>query len=158
MGLVYQSVGTGTASSRESYLNIPAIISAAEIADVEAVHPGYGFLAENAHFAEICESCKITFIGPSPQTIRLMGDKVGKRLCIETADELVALIKSVTNKLGYKKSHSFDLVMVGGVIQNNPLVLRRFKKEVKKLFPKVKFIMPKVKPVIGAIRLGASSL
>ena len=71
-----ESVCIGPASSLESYLNIPAIISAAEIADVEAVHPGYGFLAENAHFAEICESCKITFIGPSPQTIRLMGDKV----------------------------------------------------------------------------------
>src|SRR5690606_32078125 len=58
------------------YLNIPAIISAAEITDVSAIHPGYGFLAENAHFAEICESCNITFIGPKPETIRLMGDKI----------------------------------------------------------------------------------
>lgn len=71
-----ESVCIGPASSLDSYLNIPAIISAAEIADVEAIHPGYGFLAENAHFAEICESCNITFIGPSAQTIRLMGDKV----------------------------------------------------------------------------------
>ena len=71
-----EAICIGPASSTESYLNIPAIISAAEIADVEAVHPGYGFLAENAHFAEICESCNITFIGPSPQTIRSMGDKV----------------------------------------------------------------------------------
>ncbi|MBF0570130.1 MAG: 6-phosphofructokinase [Candidatus Omnitrophica bacterium] len=63
-------------TSAESYLNIPAIISAAEITDVEAIHPGYGFLSENAHFAEICESCKIHFIGPTPQTIRLMGDKI----------------------------------------------------------------------------------
>jgi len=55
---------------------LPAIISAAEVTDVEAIHPGYGFLAENAHFAEICESCNIVFIGPSAQTIRKMGDKI----------------------------------------------------------------------------------
>jgi len=71
-----EAVCIGPASSLESYLNIPSIISAAEVTDVEAIHPGYGFLAENAHFAEICESCKITFIGPKPQTIRSMGDKV----------------------------------------------------------------------------------
>jgi len=65
----------GTARSSESYLNIPSIISAAEIADVEAIHPGYGFLSENAHFGEICESCQIKFIGPKPESIRLMGDK-----------------------------------------------------------------------------------
>ncbi len=70
-----ESICIGGATSAASYLNIPAIISAAEIADVEAIHPGYGFLAENAHFAEICESCKITFIGPDPESIRLMGDK-----------------------------------------------------------------------------------
>lgn len=74
-----EAVCIGEAPSKESYLNIPAIISAAEITDVEAIHPGYGFLAENAHFAEICESCNITFIGPSPQTIRSMGDKVAAR-------------------------------------------------------------------------------
>jgi len=71
-----EAVCIGPASSLDSYLNIPAIISAAEVADVEAIHPGYGFLAENAHFAEICESCHITFIGPTPHTIRTMGDKV----------------------------------------------------------------------------------
>ncbi len=71
-----EAVCIGPAASSESYLNIPAIISAAEITDVEAIHPGYGFLSENAHFAEICESCNITFIGPTPETIRLMGDKV----------------------------------------------------------------------------------
>jgi acetyl-CoA carboxylase biotin carboxylase subunit len=71
-----EAVCIGPPPSRESYLNIPAIISAAEITDVEAIHPGYGFLSENAHFAEICESCNITFIGPTPETIRLMGDKV----------------------------------------------------------------------------------
>lgn len=71
-----EAVCIGKASSKESYLNIPAIISAAEITDVEAIHPGYGFLSENAHFAEICESCHIKFIGPSPEVIRKMGDKI----------------------------------------------------------------------------------
>src|SRR6185503_8282569 len=74
--LADEAICIGEAPSSESYLNIPALISAAEIADVEAIHPGYGFLAENAHFAEICESCNIKFIGPDPETIRAMGDKV----------------------------------------------------------------------------------
>ena len=74
--LADEAVCIGAAASASSYRNIPALISAAEITDVEAIHPGYGFLAENAHFAEICESCKITFIGPSPEAIRLMGDKI----------------------------------------------------------------------------------
>ncbi|MBF0532449.1 MAG: acetyl-CoA carboxylase biotin carboxylase subunit [Candidatus Omnitrophica bacterium] len=74
-----ESVCIGPAKSRDSYLNIPAIISAAEVTDVEAIHPGYGFLAENAHFAEICESCNIAFIGPTPQAIRVMGDKIMAR-------------------------------------------------------------------------------
>lgn len=74
--LADESVCIGKASSKDSYLNIPALISAAEITDAEAIHPGYGFLAENAHFAEVCASCQITFIGPKPEVIRLMGDKV----------------------------------------------------------------------------------
>src|SRR3989338_5012299 len=74
-----EAICIGPAQSSNSYLNIPAIISAAEITDVEAIHPGYGFLAENPHFAEICESCSITFIGPTPENIRLMGDKMQAR-------------------------------------------------------------------------------
>lgn len=74
-----ESVCIGPAPSSESYLNIPGIISAAEITDVEAIHPGYGFLAENAHFAEICQSCQIKFIGPSPESVRLMGDKLAAK-------------------------------------------------------------------------------
>ncbi|MEW5895265.1 MAG: acetyl-CoA carboxylase biotin carboxylase subunit [Candidatus Omnitrophota bacterium] len=74
-----EAVCIGPAKSSESYLNIPAIISAAEVTDVDAIHPGYGFLSENAHFAEICGSCNICFIGPSPESIRLMGDKVQAR-------------------------------------------------------------------------------
>jgi len=71
-----EAVCIGKALPGASYLNIPNIISAAEITDVEAIHPGYGFLAENAHFAEICESCNIKFIGPTPENMRLMGDKM----------------------------------------------------------------------------------
>jgi acetyl-CoA carboxylase biotin carboxylase subunit len=74
-----EAVCIGPNQSSNSYLNIPAIISAAEITDVEAIHPGYGFLAENAHFAEICQSCKIKFIGPTPENIRLMGDKMAAK-------------------------------------------------------------------------------
>lgn len=62
-----------------SYLNIPSIVSAAEITDAEAVHPGYGFLSENSHFAEVCESCKIAFIGPSADAIRVLGDKIAAK-------------------------------------------------------------------------------
>ena len=80
-----EAVCIGGAQSINSYLSIPAIISAAEITDVEAIHPGYGFLAENAHFAEICESCKITFIGPTPENIKLMGDKMIARSNVQKA-------------------------------------------------------------------------
>ena len=77
--LADEAVCVGPAKSENSYLNIPAIISAAEIADVDGIHPGYGFLSQNAHFAEICESCNITFIGPSPQSMRIMGDKIAAK-------------------------------------------------------------------------------
>lgn len=80
-----EAVCVGGAQSSFSYLNIPNIISAAEIADVEAIHPGYGFLAEDAHFAEICESCQIKFIGPSSETIRLMGDKMAAKETVKRA-------------------------------------------------------------------------
>ena len=74
--LADESVCIGPAMPHESYLNIPAIISAAEITDAVAIHPGYGFLAENADFAERVEKSGFIFIGPRPETIRLMGDKV----------------------------------------------------------------------------------
>src|SRR5712692_649181 len=70
-----QAVCIGPARNIESYLNIPAIISAAEITGADAIHPGYGFLSESSYLAEICEACNIKFIGPGPQAIRLMGDK-----------------------------------------------------------------------------------
>ena len=75
----------GPASSAESYLNIPAIISAAEITNVDAIHPGYGFLAESATFAKVCEDCNIKFIGPNPKVIAMMGDKVEARRTMKAA-------------------------------------------------------------------------
>jgi len=79
--LADQSICIGEAPPGESYLKIDRIISAAEIADVQAIHPGYGFLAENSHFAEVCQSCKIAFIGPNVAAMAALGDKVeAKRL------------------------------------------------------------------------------
>ncbi|AFQ43046.1 acetyl-CoA carboxylase biotin carboxylase subunit [Desulfosporosinus meridiei] len=74
-----EAVCIGPVASAKSYLNIPNIISAAELTGVDAIHPGYGFLSENARFSEICESCNITFIGPSPKVIETMGDKATAR-------------------------------------------------------------------------------
>ncbi|UCG47641.1 MAG: acetyl-CoA carboxylase biotin carboxylase subunit [Phycisphaerales bacterium] len=79
LALADEAICIGPAGCAESYLNIPRIISAAEIADVEAIHPGYGFLAENINFAEICSDCGITFIGPPVEAMRLLGDKVEAR-------------------------------------------------------------------------------
>lgn len=80
-----EAVCIGPAKSHESYLNIPSLISAAEITNVDAIHPGYGYLAESAYFAEVCETCGIKFIGPSPQAIKLMGDKAMARQCMQEA-------------------------------------------------------------------------
>jgi acetyl-CoA carboxylase biotin carboxylase subunit len=83
--LADESVCIGPAPPSDSYLNIPAIISAAEVTDAVAIHPGYGFLAENADFAERVESSGFTFIGPRPETIRLMGDKISAREAMRAA-------------------------------------------------------------------------
>src|SRR5262245_13672379 len=80
-----QAVCIGGPRSVESYLNIPAIISAAEITGADAIHPGYGFLSESSYLAEICEACNIKFIGPGPQTIRLMGDKSRAKKAMQKA-------------------------------------------------------------------------
>ena len=105
-----EAVCIGPAQSAESYLNIPSIISAAEITNVDAIHPGYGFLAESAIFAKICEECNIKFIGPRPDVIQMMGDKVEARRTmaaagvpilpgspdpIESADEAKKLAKEI---------------------------------------------------------------
>ncbi|MEE9219842.1 MAG: acetyl-CoA carboxylase biotin carboxylase subunit [Acidobacteriota bacterium] len=77
-----EDVCIGPARATESYLNISRILSAAEITGADAIHPGYGFLSESAHFAEVCEECKVAFIGPSPETLRLVGDKARARLTV----------------------------------------------------------------------------
>ncbi|MEK6779658.1 MAG: biotin carboxylase N-terminal domain-containing protein, partial [Candidatus Deferrimicrobiota bacterium] len=78
-----QSVCVGPPESSESYLNVPSILSAIEITDADSVHPGYGFLAENPAFAEICENYGVKFIGPSSEVIRRMGDKIEARRAVQ---------------------------------------------------------------------------
>jgi acetyl-CoA carboxylase, biotin carboxylase subunit len=107
-----EAICIGPASPIESYLNIPRIISAAEIGDVEAIHPGYGFLAENAHFAQVCADCGIAYIGPRPESMKLLGDKIAARELAQKAKVPVipgseGEIKDVNeavklaNKIGY---------------------------------------------------------
>ena len=83
--LADEAICIGKAPASESYLRIDRIISAAEIADVDAIHPGYGFLSENAHFAEVCESCNIRFIGPSPRAMKALEDKAVSRALAKKA-------------------------------------------------------------------------
>ncbi|MFC1735228.1 acetyl-CoA carboxylase biotin carboxylase subunit [Candidatus Hydrogenedentota bacterium] len=100
----------GPAHSTQSYLNIPHIISAAEVADVDAIHPGYGFLAENAHFAEVCNSCNIRFIGPKSEVIAAVGDKAvarehmrrakvpivpGSKEVVKSKDEAISIARDI---------------------------------------------------------------
>src|SRR5881394_4071221 len=80
-----EAICIGPPQLSQSYLNIPAVISAAEIANVDAIHPGYGLLSENANFAEVCETCNIKFIGPPPEITRLMGEKEKARAAMKTA-------------------------------------------------------------------------
>ncbi|MEQ1909715.1 MAG: acetyl-CoA carboxylase biotin carboxylase subunit [Vicinamibacterales bacterium] len=80
-----EDVCIGPARSADSYLNVPAVISAAEVTGADAIHPGYGFLSESAYLAEVCEACHIKFIGPDPQAIRLMGDKARARRVMKKA-------------------------------------------------------------------------
>ncbi|MBI4468263.1 MAG: acetyl-CoA carboxylase biotin carboxylase subunit [Acidobacteria bacterium] len=83
--LADQAVCVGPAAAMRSYLNIPAVISAAEVTDADAIHPGYGFLAESPHFAEVCTACSIKFIGPPAAIIQLMGDKARARSAMKSA-------------------------------------------------------------------------
>ena len=108
-----EAVCIGPAPSALSYLNMPAIISAAEVTDAEAIHPGYGFLSENADFAERVEKSGFKFIGPSPESIRLMGDKVSAKQtmlkagvpCVPGSEGALpadpAFIKRVAKQIGY---------------------------------------------------------
>src|ERR1017187_10137888 len=81
-----EAICIGPPRLAESYLNVPAVISAAEIADVDAIHPGYGLLSENANFAEVCRASNIKFIGPPPEVTRLMGEKVKARQAMKKAN------------------------------------------------------------------------
>ncbi len=104
-----ESVCIGPPPAKQSYLHIPAIISAAEVTGADAVHPGYGFLSENARFAEMCEKCKLRFIGPTPAMMRLMGGKIPARKAmveagvpilpgtglIETDDQALAAVEQI---------------------------------------------------------------
>jgi len=103
-----EAICIGPPPSSESYLNIPAVISAAEITNTDAIHPGYGFLAESAYFAEVCEACGITFIGPSPEVIQMMGDKDVARKAMKEAglpvvpgtEKIVAPFSSAVERAG----------------------------------------------------------
>ncbi|OGW83420.1 MAG: acetyl-CoA carboxylase biotin carboxylase subunit [Omnitrophica bacterium RIFCSPLOWO2_01_FULL_45_10] len=111
-----EAVCIGGAPAQNSYLNIPSIISAAEITDVEAIHPGYGFLAEDAHFAEICESCKIKFIGPTPENIKLMGDKMAakhtaKKAGLPTIPGSKTVVKTKEEALKISKETGYPVIV-----------------------------------------------
>src|SRR5829696_4471516 len=111
--LAEEAVCIGPAASAQSYLNMPAIIATAEVTDAEAIHPGYGFLSENADFAERVERSGFTFIGPTPEAIRIMGDKVAAKQamikagvpCVPGSDgalpEDPKAIVQIARKVGY---------------------------------------------------------
>jgi acetyl-CoA carboxylase biotin carboxylase subunit len=111
-----EAICIGKGAAAESYLNISSIISAAEITDSDAIHPGYGFLAENSHFAEVCESCGIKFIGPTPENIRLMGDKLKAKETMHKANlPLIpgskGAVKSKEDALSLAKKMGYPVIL-----------------------------------------------
>jgi len=111
-----ESACIGPAPSAQSYLNIPAIISAAEIFNVDAIHPGYGFLAESSYFAEICEACNIKFIGPRSDVIQLMGEKVEARRAMKAAGVPIVpgspeALESETEALAIAREIGFPVIV-----------------------------------------------
>lgn len=114
--LADEAVCIGPTASKQSYLNIPNIISAATLTGAEAIHPGYGFLAENADFADVCNSCGITFIGPSPQAIEKMGDKsvakeTMRRANVPTVPGTEGLIESVDEALAVAEKIGYPVII-----------------------------------------------
>ena len=114
--LADESICIGSAPSSDSYLKIDRIMSAAEVGDVDAIHPGYGFLAENAHFAEVCESCKIKFIGPSAEAMRIMGDKSSARAAARRAGVPVTpgsdgIVENETEAIRIAKTIGYPLMI-----------------------------------------------
>ena len=115
--LADQSVCIGPASSEGSYLNVSSVMAAAEITGAEAIHPGYGFLAENAHFAEVISECGLTFIGPTADAIRLMGDKAQARRSVAAAE--VPVVPGSEQALA-SRDEALDLARVIGY----PVILK----------------------------------
>ncbi len=131
--LADRAICIGKAPSTDSYLNIPRLIAAAEVADVQAIHPGYGFLSENPQFAEICRSCNFEFIGPPHEAIRKMGLKTeakqiaaaAKVACVPGSEGAVA---SDAEALGLARSIGFPVLIkaaAGGGGQGHASVPRR---------------------------------
>ncbi|HWR17468.1 MAG TPA: acetyl-CoA carboxylase biotin carboxylase subunit [Terriglobales bacterium] len=111
-----EAICIGPPKVQESYLNIPAVISAAEIANVEAIHPGYGLLSENANFAEVVETCGMKFIGPPPEVTRLMGEKEKARAAMKAAGVPIlpgseGLLSSADEAMEYAKSVGFPVIV-----------------------------------------------
>ena len=111
-----EDVCIGRAPAADSYLNIPRIIAAAEIADVEAIHPGYGFLAENSHFAEVCRDCKIEFIGPSVEAMQSLGDKIkakalARSVRVPTAPDSNGAVETVSDAVRVATEIGYPVVL-----------------------------------------------
>ena len=111
-----EAICIGPPRLNESYLNIPAVISAAEIANVEAIHPGYGLLSENANFAEVCQACGIKFIGPPPEVTRLMGEKEKARATMKREGVPIlpgsdGIISSADEALEWARSVGFPVIV-----------------------------------------------
>jgi len=111
-----EAICIGPPRSAESYLNVPAVISAAEIADVDAIHPGYGLLSENANFAEVCRASNIKFIGPPPEVTRLMGEKEKARQAMKRAKVPIlpgseGVIRSEDEALDWAKSIGYPVIL-----------------------------------------------
>ena len=111
-----EAICIGPPRSAESYLNVPAVISAAEIADVDAIHPGYGLLSENANFAEVCRASNIKFIGPPPEVTRMMGEKSTARQTMKKAKVPIlpgsdGVIESEGEALEWAKSVGYPVIL-----------------------------------------------
>src|ERR1700733_4240129 len=111
-----EAICIGPPRSAESYLNVPAVISAAEVADVDAIHPGYGLLSENANFAEVCRASNIKFIGPSPEVTRLMGEKSTARQTMKKAKVPIlpgsdGVIPDEGEALEWAKSFGYPIIL-----------------------------------------------
>src|SRR6202162_5040167 len=111
-----EAICIGPARSADSYLNVPAVISAAEIADVDAIHPGYGLLSENANFAEVCRASNIKFIGPTPEATRLMGEKEKARQAMKRAKVPIlpgseGILQNEDEALAWARSVGFPVIL-----------------------------------------------